>query len=702
MPQQNSPQIDLSDLPDVDLSDIPDAKEEAPSIWSKAKTWATTPLFGPSEPTIDEWASKSAGPEMQRRSGWAQSMTPLNLVMEAGGGGATLAAALKLRNMMRAGRGGSEISSLGNISPPSVARSVSDIPTGPLSSGIVNLDEEAAKLPGRIVTNINQMPTDTASILQTAPTTFAKPKVRVTAEGQVTSSDITPNATVRPEFKDTRGLNKRPGSALPGPPMAKTPPRASSATGSPPRLPPVPPEGAPGIPRQPFDPNNFNPEDFTIIMRERGIKNETLAQKIWDTFKAYKSVDLPYMTSAAFRQGNPWVFTKPWREAWGKAASAYGDEVAAEAMEAMTLERELFKPRFAPKLNKNGDIIIDRDTGKPQLEELKSFAEEAGLNRGSYTNREAMDDFIGRGFAESTPIYGRHVKGSNRAYTAFMNHIGDTVFEDMWNEAIAAGKDPAKDLVLAKQIAEFVNTSLKRGTVGVEFGKHHKEIGESINFVNNLVWSPRAVASEFRMINPTSWWKTDPMVRQAYLATNMRRLGIWMSAATLMNMSKKVQVNTDITNSDFGKIKVGDTRFDPPGGMQQFLVLLGRIGYQSTSSSTDWKKSTPFGSGPFAQTTWGAGTDFLGNKLHPGIDTIRDITSGTQRDPTGIFDRAVFQTVSPMFIDDIKAVVKSNPYLLPVAQLLSATGMGVQTYGPGGKFNEPKFLPNKYDVLWGR
>jgi len=730
MPQQNS--VDLSDLPKVDLSDLPKS-EESPSLFSRVSKWATTPLFGPSEPTMEEWTGPNAGPEMMRRSGWAQATTPLNLVMEAGGGAALLGGALKMRNMMRAGRGGSEISSLGNISPPSVARSVSDIPTGPLSSGIVNLDEEAAKLPGRIVTNINQMPTDTASILQTAPTTFAKPKVRVTAEGQVTSSDITPNAIVRPEFKDTRVLSKKPGSDVRQTEVARyyelaDKAKAGTLTGDelveaqaldkklrpfpsdtakasevdPDVQPPpsrnrmTPPGGMPpnNNPLR-FNPDNFNPEDYEIIARVSKHKEPGFIQKVMDSFKAFKATDFPYLSSAALRQANMHVGTKPWLEAWGRASAAYGDEAAADAMEALSLTDPLFRPNYAPRVRANGTPILSKTTGKPILDETPSFSELAGLNRGTKLTQAQVDN-IQTGWAEKMPFgWGKHILASNRAYGAFLNHVGDTAFKNMVEDFTALGRDPRKDMPLAKEIAKFVNTSLKRGKMQ-HIGDADME--RSIRLLNNLAWSPRSLQAEATMLNPQNYFSKTPEMRKYYWLANGRRVGLWATTIGLAKLGG-AKVSLDPTNSDFGKLRFKNTRVDIPGGMAQFLVLGARIMAQQSTSSVSGQ-TTRYGSGPFAQTTGSQVRQFMGNKVHPWVDYASDLAFANQRDPIGLFDRTA-QNFTPMAIDDIKQMLNEHPYMTPVFELLSSIGLGVQTYGKGGKFNESKFLPRKYDIVLG-
>ncbi len=63
-----------------------------------------------------------------------------------------------------------------------------------------------------------------------------------------------------------------------------------------------------------------------------------------------------------------------------------------------------------------------------------------------------------------------------------------------------------------------------------------------------------------------------------------------------MKASGKVDVEVDPRSPDFGKARIGNTRYDMLGGFGQYLRLGAQIGTQSTISSTTGKK-TKLGSG---------------------------------------------------------------------------------------------------------
>ena len=106
--------------------------------------------------------------------------------------------------------------------------------------------------------------------------------------------------------------------------------------------------------------------------------------------------------------------------------------------------------------------------------------------------------------------------------------------------------------------------------------------------------------------------------------------------ATIFATAKAIDpksVNLDPRSSDFGKIKVGDTRFDVSGGMAGLATLAARItptqhngkwGLYTKSSTTG--KITKLNTDKFgSQTVGDVLTTFTGNKLSPAMSIIKDV-----------------------------------------------------------------------------
>jgi hypothetical protein len=383
------------------------------------------------------------------------------------------------------------------------------------------------------------------------------------------------------------------------------------------------------------------------------------------------SVDLPFLTSAAFRQASPLAWTKEWMGAWSKAAQAYGSQGAY-------------------------DEIMDTIYKMPEFQAVgksKSLAEKAGLRMSELklTNREEV---LRSTWAEKLPW----VKNSNRAYSAFLNHTRAQTFKRLVDEAKAAGT--INDETVLKGIGEFINDATGRGTLSFEGpGGSKLNLERSAPLVRNALWSPRLLASRLKFFNPYTYYNAPDSVRQEYIKGAFRTAGTWMAFAGLAKMAG-AQVNTDPTNSDFGKIKIGDTRIDPGAGFQQFMVLAARqapkavgkeLGFPTgrfTSSSSG--KPKEYGKGAFPIDRIGVAEDFAASKLHPTYRLAYDIFRASNERPVHLGDRAI-QMALPIMAQDIVDVAKSDPEFAAILGPISSVGMGTSTYGKGDRVSDPVF-----------
>lgn len=451
-----------------------------------------------------------------------------------------------------------------------------------------------------------------------------------------------------------------------------------------------------------------------------GEKDPGLLRKAIDTTRGLMSVDLPFTTSAAFRQAMPWVGTKNWFKAWATAAKSYGSQVAHDAFMANIKESPLFRDR-----------VIKFKDGNSKT--FPSFADEIGVRMTDIkTARNARLEGIRSQLAEKIPLYGAHVKASNRAFAAFLNDLKAnqlTQFVKDGQAMAAASKDPSLDLTknipLAKEFAEFLNDSTGSGSLkfGVKGTAHQYSLEQHAQKLADAFFSPRLTASRINMLNPTSYVMGNPAVRKQYMLAMLRTVGAWWGFANMAQMAGG-KVVSDPNNSDFGKIKIGNTRFDPGAGFQQFLVLghrvmpknipgtnrplalptkqfktgnaltdlpldyLGTPGGQYASSISG--TSRDYGVGFNAPTRADAVVDFAASKGAPIPKLIWDIFDANERRPVFLGDRLA-QLFLPMATSDINELLRENPELLMMGILSSGVGFGGQTYT--GAPDKPKITP---------
>ena len=402
--------------------------------------------------------------------------------------------------------------------------------------------------------------------------------------------------------------------------------------------------------------------------------------------------------SAPLRQGLPMLLSKefytsiwPMFQAWGseKAYNSIMDGIRAD-------------PLFQKQVN--------RKTGKIE----KSFADKSGLKLSDLANNR--EEAIATRWLEKVP----GVRRSNRAYTAFLNkvradsfkalvedaqRISETAkstgeakpgfFKQKFTEEEALALDPTRNAVLAKEIADAVNTLTGRGPLRLGKEGGMTDFSQHAGFLTNTLFSPRLQMSRARMLNPGTYIMASPFVRKQYLKGALA-VGAGWSTAMALGWIAGGEIGSDPNSADFGKIKFGDTRLDPAGGFQQYLVAMSRLasgGYTSSASGTEFT----LGQGYQAQTGKDVFEQFATNKLHPVLKFAYDIADASEYKPFQIGDRTT-QLFVPLIAQDLLELLKDDPTLLPLMIPISL-GMGTQTYEAGSQL-EPssKFIPPQADV----
>jgi hypothetical protein len=329
----------------------------------------------------------------------------------------------------------------------------------------------------------------------------------------------------------------------------------------------------------------------------------------------------------------------------------------------------------------------------------------------------AREEALASDWVDKVPMF----RGTNRGFRTFLNVTRTNVLEKLLNEAHAMSKvgmatgeirpnirkqivtkveaealDPYKNLVIGKEFADFVNTATGRGPLrGFILPYQSTEINAEFmaNALSKVLFSPRLMASRMRMLSPATYVMASPQVRKQYMLSMLATMGAWGSVAALGKMAGG-DVETDLTSSDFGKIRIGNTRLDPGAGFQQYLVAGARAlrgGYTSAATGQYHR----YGSGFQATTQADAGERFFVNKLNPIAKFWYDIGNASQYQPFHTMDRTL-QMFVPLAVQDSLELYRENPKLLALLAPIMA-GMGTQTYDKGESVG--KILPAVNDFF---
>lgn len=365
--------------------------------------------------------------------------------------------------------------------------------------------------------------------------------------------------------------------------------------------------------------------------------------------------------SFPLRQGLPLIHTKGWWKAWPDMVKSFGSEATYKGVMDSIAERPNFRGR---------EITLRDGTKKVE----QSLAQKAGLAITDLTSHR--EESIGSSLAEKIPGLGRGIRGSNRAYNAFANKLRADTFDDL----IAKNPAAKTNLVLAKELANYVNNASGRGDLGA--------LEKSATVLNNMLFSPRLMASRAQMLNPKNYIYTRPEVRKEYMKSALASAGTWLSLAG-MAKAAGAEVSMDMESSDFGKLKFGDTRLDPAAGFQQYIVLAARLakgGAQKVLGDKDGRYSS---GKPFAPTFAGDIGNFFSNKMSPNLRLATGPFTANKAQPFEVGDN-VLRTFTPIMLQDVSEILQENPELA-WALIPGAVGVGNNTYRPGKQ--SPTLIP---------
>jgi GGDEF domain-containing protein len=335
-----------------------------------------------------------------------------------------------------------------------------------------------------------------------------------------------------------------------------------------------------------------------------------------------------------------------------------------------------------------------------------------------YTLRKMEENFASRWIDHIPKIVGGGlVRGSNRAYSTFLNQIRADVFDTLKETLTKDARNPT--LEESKAIANFINIATGRGTIGSS-----KNAGE---FLNAVFFAPRLVASRFNYLLAQPIIGKDAraggknvqmLIAREYGRTMigiMALMGLGYMFHQAGDSSEEEFITFDPTTTDFGKMKFGNTRLDILAGLSQVIAVSGRVITGETTNADGFTRATrdvlrpleyfrdplerdsvEFGKGDGRSVV----TNFMFSKMSPIISTIfqgvqgkdyegRDVTMTSLG--TGLVIPMGFGNIAKIIEDDTSPV----GYSLAKSELaedrgvsgatamkiLEVFGTGVMVYG---------------------
>ena len=200
-------------------------------------------------------------------------------------------------------------------------------------------------------------------------------------------------------------------------------------------------------------------------------------------------------------------------------------------------------------------------------------------------------------------------------------------------------------------------------------------------------------AGAARKIGIKEYAQVDPFVRRqfwrdflGYAATQTAFMAPFKVA---QQFGSDVEFTTNPTDPNFGKVKMGNVRFDTNGGFQPYLRAFSQIAQREKTSSVSGKTSK-LGEGYKPDTTMNVLVDLLVGKASPiasfGIDMLNEQAFGGK--PVTLTGE-LQSRLTPIIAQDMVAVLKENPKLAPLLVPVFF-GASMSVYGPGDIKRQPK------------
>jgi hypothetical protein len=256
-------------------------------------------------------------------------------------------------------------------------------------------------------------------------------------------------------------------------------------------------------------------------------------------------------------------------------------------------------------------------------------------------------------------------------------------------DAAAAGEDTSSQKFVT-DLATWVNRSSGRGTL--------PEAMESADkLLAGTFFAPRLTASRVQVF--THVLAYEPFVRKQAIKGLLGTLG---AVGTISGLSVLAggKVSLDPTNTDFLKVRFGNTRFDFLGGHQQIFRMLAQMVTGKVTSSTTGKMMDLNAPGAKMNRA-DIALRFLESKMSPAASFVLTALSGKDYigRPVSI-PNEVLVRLTPLIVNDISDALQEYHGLhgpaIAVAPL-ALVGIGTQTYEP----TLPKSVAGPQQPQWG-
>jgi len=266
------------------------------------------------------------------------------------------------------------------------------------------------------------------------------------------------------------------------------------------------------------------------------------------------------------------------------------------------------------------------------------------------------------------------VKWSERTFTTMSNQLRINVFDDVARNWERAGMSWVSNSDEYTRLAAFLNHATGRGTITERYAGVTPHL-------NALFFSPRYQISRPQVVYDALVSLKNPAARKVIVGDLVKFVGTGTTAMFLLNQADGVEVELDPRSNEFGKVKVGNTRYDFWAGYAQIARLVAQVSAG---------QAMPKGGELRDINQKEVIERYVRTKLSPPAGLAWDILEGETfmgeemaLEPTFLV-RDIPKRVAPMVMQDIVDAIRFQGMdgLLPVTSTTAFFGMGVGTWEP--------------------
>jgi hypothetical protein len=230
-----------------------------------------------------------------------------------------------------------------------------------------------------------------------------------------------------------------------------------------------------------------------------------------------------------------------------------------------------------------------------------------------------------------------------------------------------------KDLVA---LGKYINIASGRGDVGALKG-----ISPALN---TLIYSTRLIASRVEL--PYILVTATPAVRKEIIRDLAISTSLGLTILSALKLSGAADVQLNPRSTDFGKIRVGNSRVDIWGGFLPYVRFITAFAGAMAQQDMKTTAKTQYGQATYWQSGWNALTQLARGKLSPAAGFVIDLADsknfiGQEMDASkATVTREAWSRFMPFFIQDMTDGVRQTGLVGGFMASPGLFGTGMQSY----------------------